>query len=209
MDSRPTPGTSQPFTQQQLPDPFPFPSFPSFLYPRAPFHNGTASPCHQSQQHASSAPCQGCYSHCTPGAPGKKRINSRVLCTARLTLLKLQRLVLEDSPSFRIVEKQVGFLNSGLVFLTHSQINGIIHPPCIANRPVQPQQGGSRGWMLPLSQAKHQTTPSYSPSLLGHTWGSTTLDTSSCLWDLASGHETMNRSHTQQWPRERGGRKTH
>lgn len=43
----------------------------------------------------------------------KKRINSRVLRTARLTLLKLQRLVLKDSLSFRIVERQVSFLSSG------------------------------------------------------------------------------------------------
>lgn len=38
----------------------------------------------QSQQHASSAPCQGCYSHCIPQAPEKKGINRRAPCTARL-----------------------------------------------------------------------------------------------------------------------------
>lgn len=63
----------QPFTQQQLPDPCPF---PSFLHPRVQFHNGRTSPCQQSQQHASSAPCQGCYSHCIPWAPGKKGLTA-------------------------------------------------------------------------------------------------------------------------------------
>lgn len=43
----------------------------------------------------------------------KKGINSRVLCTARLTLLKLHRLVLKDTPSFRIVESQESPLSSG------------------------------------------------------------------------------------------------
>lgn len=50
----------------------------------------------------------------------KKGINSRVPCTARLTWLKLQRL--KDSPSFRIVERQVSFRAQATqrpVFLTH------------------------------------------------------------------------------------------
>lgn len=44
-------------------------------------------------------------------------------------------------------------------------------------------------------------------SLWGHIQGSTTLP--AACWDLAPGHETIDKSHAQQWERERRGRKTH
>lgn len=70
---------------------------PHSYIPQAQFHNGRASPCHQSQQHASSAPCQGCYSHSIPWAPGKKGFTAE--SPAQLTLLQLQ-VGVEGQPLF-------------------------------------------------------------------------------------------------------------
>lgn len=62
------------------------------------------------------------------------------------------------------------------MFPTHSPEKWENPPSLQCQQPVQAQQGGSRGWMLPLSQAEHHTAPSYSPHPQGHTKEQNTAD---------------------------------